>query len=346
LLLLPVLLGIEWGWTGGTAPLDLGPGTPSAEACGECHQAEHDAWAASRHRRSWTNDLMLVGYAAETQDFCVHCHAPDPAQKAEIRANRRFYRSLDPRSGIAPGSVARAPEPHADQGITCAACHWRDGEILAPSRSFAAPHAVTEAPDLATGEMCVGCHDFDMPESTDGRLQLTSVPMQSTGAEWRAWVRAGGDRGCPDCHMPGGDHLVRGAHDRDWLRDSVSVRAERSGDVLHFVVESVGVGHDWPTGDLFRHATLEVDDGHGYEVIDRIGRRFELTHDAADGTVGKRLAEHTSLRPGEPRIVRWTDPGRPVAWRLRWHDASENDEARGLLDLDDIVVTLHQGRLP
>lgn len=344
LLVLPALLGTDWGWNGGLAPLDLAE-APDAASCGRCHTQQHTQWSASNHKNSWHNDLLLVGYAAEPLDFCVHCHAPRPQQKAEILANRDFYRSLDPRSGIPIGSVDRLPEPHASEGVDCAACHWRDGEILSESRSFAAPHRVTEAPELGTGEVCAGCHDFPMPTTVDGRLALTDVPMQSTTAEWRAWQDRGGQQSCAECHMPGGDHRVRGAHDRDFLRGAWSVNPARDAKGLRFELRSVGVGHHLPTGDLFRHATLEVQADDGWTEIARFGRTFTTTVDPAEGLPHKTLASDTSLRPDEVRVVRADDPGGTVRWRMRWHDGSPIDEARGLLDLDAITYVVASGTL-
>lgn len=324
-------------------PFDLGV-TPSAAACGSCHEAEFVAWRGSRHRNAWTNDLMLVGYAAERLDFCVHCHAPSPDAAREIRANLDFYRSLDPRTGVRPGTVVRVPEPHAEAGIDCATCHWRDGEVLTSGPAFA-PHPTRETPALRDGSFCLPCHDFAMPETVDGVTTLTSTAMQSTGAEWRAWRAAGGEQTCQDCHLPGGDHRMRGASDREFLRDAVRVQAVRTPTGAAFTLTSVDVGHHVPTGDLFRHLTLEVAPADGpFTVVHRIGRTFTV-EGAPPAPAHKRQTADTTLRPGESRVVQV--PGRtPIRWRLVWHDGSELDEARGLVPLASIVVTLAEGQVP
>lgn len=344
-LLLPTLLGLDWGWTKGEAPLDLS-GAPSAASCAGCHADQHASWAASNHKAAWHNDLMLVGYAVEPMDFCVHCHAPRPEQKAEILVNRDFYRSLDPRSDVPVGSVDRIAEPHAADGVDCAACHWRDGAIVAAERSYAAPHRVVESEALASGEMCIGCHDFPMPATVDGHLGLTDVPMQRTGGEWREWRAAGGQETCVDCHMPGGDHRVRGVHDRELLRASFAVDARWTEDGVRFSVASVGVGHHLPSGDLFRHATLEVRTGDAsWRTVQRFGRTFQVRADPDDGRPRKELVADTALRPGVPVIVELDLGQDALEWRLVWHDASENDEARGLLDLQAITSIVAEGRL-
>lgn len=341
-----VLLGATpdariWPWTPGAESFDLGT-VPSAKACGECHEAEHTSWRASRHAASWTNDLMLVGYAAERLDFCVHCHAPSPEAAAEIRVNRDFYRSLDPRTGVTPGSVARQPEPRASDGIDCATCHVRGEDVLVAGTSYA-PHPTRETPALTDGSFCLPCHDFGMPSTVDGHTTVTAQGMQTTGAEWRAWQASGGTETCQGCHMPGGDHRVRGASDRAFLRASVGVRAERTPSGARLTLESVGAGHHVPTGDLFRHITVEAARGDGpFEGVDRIGRTFERVP-GPDGP-RKVLADDTSLRPGVPRVVEVSASG-PVRWRVVWHDGSPHDEARGLVPIEDIVVTLHEGAL-
>ena len=136
--------------------------------------------------------------------------------------------------------------------------------------------------------------------------------------------------------MPGGRHLFRGAHDLDWLR--ASVRVQREPDAL--VVSTVDVGHDLPSGDLFHALTLEVADLDGYRVVARFGRTFTHRTDA-EGNLVKVLDEDTALHPDEARVV---PVPRGAAWRLRYHFASEGDEARGHLPLDEIVVTLAEGR--
>jgi hypothetical protein len=323
-------LSLGFDWTGGYAPLDLGGTPPAPESCRSCHEEIYDAWRGSRHRASWTNDLLQVGFAAEPLDFCIHCHAPLPDQKAAIAANRDWYRSMDPRSGIVAGSVEKRPEPLSERGVDCAACHWREGHILAGQAGGAA-HPVVAEPALASGEMCLGCHDFAMPVTVDGQTVPTTVAMQETGAQWRTW---GGGRSCVDCHLAG--HAFPGAHDRAFLARSVAV-ALRDG-ALH--LRAVGVGHRLPTGDLFRRITVEVAPVAGpFRVIASLGRTFAL--DAGPEVTRKVPIDDTSLLPDEDRAIPL--PADAARWRVVWHDGAPHDEARGLLEVADITAVLASG---
>lgn len=299
----------------------------SAERCGTCHVAEYEQWQSSRHRVAHTNDLYQAGLFVEPQAFCVRCHAPLPAQQAEVFANFGAYRSRDP-------SAERAPEPHAAEGITCVACHDRDGAMAATSVSGRAPHATVVDETLSTSAFCADCHQFEMPSFRTDGVAFTGELMQATYAEWQAW---GGSQQCQDCHMPAGAHTFAGAHDREALAASFEVRVRR--DTLR--LRSRGVGHRHPTGDLFRHVTVEVDTGDGFEVVHRIGKTWRIERDAA-GHSQKRLEADNTLVPGQ-----WRDVGLPpgwIAWRVRYHYGSELDEHRGFLDPDAIVVTVAEGR--
>ncbi|MEQ1568311.1 MAG: multiheme c-type cytochrome [Myxococcota bacterium] len=319
-------------------PLDVD--WTSAEACRECHPQEVADWSGSRHRAAWTNELLFDGYVQETQPFCVYCHAPLRDQAAEISANTAFYRSRDPSSGLPPAPLL--PEPRAAEGVTCAVCHLRDGAVLAVDG--AGPHRFVAAPELGSGELCGSCHQFPFPLFLDGRTVTTDAWMQRTWSEWTEWREAGGAETCQDCHMPAGRHTFRGAHDLAFLAGAVDVQVERATGGVRFVVSSVGVGHDLPTGDLFRHLTLEVDPGDGrWLEVARIGRTFRTRWDPALGATVKEPDGDGSLHPGAP--AQWTVP-RAVAWRLRYHYASERDEARGRLPLDEIVAVLAQGNVP
>lgn len=306
----------------------------SAEDCAGCHPDVAAEWRGSRHAVAWTNDLLFEGYLDETQPFCVWCHAPLPEQAAEIFANDAWYRG---RAGGVPGGPF-LPEPRAAEGVTCAVCHVRAEGILAVDG--VGPHRFVPAPELREGELCVACHDFPFPVFTRAGTILTDELMQRTGEEWRAWRDAGGAETCQDCHMPSGSHEFAGAHDVELLRSSVHVEVARDAVGATFRVRSRGVGHELPSGDLFRHLTLEVDDGDGFEVVARFGRTFETWFDEELGAVRKTEAASTSLRPGEAREVR---VGPFVRWRLRYHYGSERDEARRRIPEPELVIVLLEG---
>ena len=119
------------------APLDLGTDHfVSAESCRGCHPQQAADWDGSRHRASWSNDLFRQGYIDETKPFCVYCHAPTTWQSAEVLANTSWYRSRNPHSGLAPGSVALQPERGTPQRRDDAAPtpRWRCSAVGAPRR--------------------------------------------------------------------------------------------------------------------------------------------------------------------------------------------------------------------
>jgi hypothetical protein len=325
----------DLGFTGGLAPMVVGD-APSPESCGGCHEQEHADWAASRHRAAWSNAILQAGYVAEPRPFCVHCHAPLEAQVAEVLRNQAWYVAQDPRSGrVAPG--AKRPEPLAAEGVSCAACHWRDGEVLAAEATAGAPHDIRVEPRMQDSVFCKDCHEFAMPAWDGGAMVLTDTPMQSTWSEWDDWRRAGGDQTCQGCHMPGGRHTFHGAHDRELLRGSV--RVEAAPGVLR--LRSVGVGHHLPSGDLFRRLTIEVESRGAWEIVATIGRRYEVVE--RDGRIRKVLSEDTALRPGEAREIPVPRSGR---WRVVYHYGAEHDEGRGLVSLDELLFVLAEGALP
>lgn len=347
------------GFTGGWGPLvidgraDGGKGWMSAEDCGDCHEAEAAEWTDSRHHRAWTNDLFQAGLIAEPSPFCVYCHAPAAIQAREVIPNLPAYDAMSgrPKSGPVPDL---SPEPLAEEGVSCAVCHLRDGAVLAARplpEGRAAPHPIRVVPELGGAEACKTCHDFAIPAASGGP---GPHPMQSTYAEWRA-VRPEGGESCVDCHMaPGQGHRMTGAHDLDKLRGALSVR--RDGAAL--VLEARGLGHRLPTGDLFRAVTVELRRGpgvpadaaedDGWEEIFRAGRTFTL-EPGAGGRPEKVPLADTRLWPGQP--VRVPLPATKASdqsdgmWRVRYIYGAPHDLSRGLAPLKDWVLTLASGPL-
>lgn len=309
------------GFSEGLSPIETGAPFAAASECAECHAEVVADWGKSRHAAAHTNPLYQWGLQVEPSGFCVNCHSPEPEQVAEAMATLPS-RPHQPLQDVST--------PLADQGVSCGSCHVREGRILAPWGS-PGDHAQDTASDLRDPAFCAGCHEFRFPHFEDGAVLLRDEKIQSTWSEWVAYEAAGGEGTCQSCHMPGGRHLFHGANDHDTLKNSLSVEVSREGAVTTWVLTSVGVGHHLPSGDLFRHLTLEVQRAGSWTTLDRIGRDFTHSIDA-QGQPRKELVADTSLRPGVPRTSTAEVPsGTP--WRVVYHYGSVYDErASGLPD--------------
>ena len=281
------------------------PGRAS-EACGGCHGAAFADWSGSGHASAWTSSLFRAGFQVEPRRFCVECHAPIAERAAE--------------------------------GIGCLGCHEARAAATAPGHVA----ALRSREELRSATACKDCHEFATPAFDDGAASTTSLPMQSTYSEWVAYRRAGGGETCQGCHMPQGRHVMSGAHDVDLLRGALAVAVS---DGATLTVTSVGVGHSFPTGDVFRHLTVEVREDGGasgaWRVVARLGRRFDTRLDGETLLARKVETADTSLRPGEARVVRL--PAAAKSWRIRYHYGSERDERRGLVPDSALFATLAEG---
>ena len=102
--------------------------------------------------------------------------------------------------------------------------------------------------------------------------------------------------------MPEGSHEFHGANHRPLLKKSIHVQVSKNGGEALFILESIGVGHHLPSGDLFRHLTLDLFVDNQWTEVAYIGRTFALQWE--DDRAYKRLASDTALRPGEKRAYR------------------------------------------
>lgn len=204
---------------GVVAPAGLGL---SARTCRDCHLEASHAWAQSRHAAAFDNAIFQASFALEPRPWCVNCHAPLPEQaRGELRA----------------------------EGVSCAACHLRDGVVLVaglPTSSGTAAHPERQERALTDGALCAGCHQFDFPG--------THAPMQNTLAEWKAWGRG---RPCVGCHS----HALGGAHDEARVRGALELSATARGDEVDVAIAVRGVGHRFPSGDPFRRLVVELCQG-------------------------------------------------------------------------------------
>ena len=158
----------------------------------------------------------------------------------------------------------------------------RDGVVLGSRELPRAPHPVRVDPGLKTG-LCAGCHEFPFAVPRGKGFVLVDAPMQSTFTEWRKAEQPA----CSSCHLAQG-HAFPGGHDVALVRRSLEVQVV--GDELE--LSTAGVGHRFPTGDVFRRLMIEVSEpGQRWRRVGSLGRRFE----------GMKLVEDTTLEPGVPR---------------------------------------------
>jgi hypothetical protein len=272
-------------FTAGAALLDPGK-TPrellSARACAGCHVEAHAEWQASRHGLAWTNRIFQREYRERENPWCVTCHAP---------------------FGLTGAAASVASE-----GVSCAVCHVRDGQIHARSHRAGSPHATVVHDDFGDPSFCAGCHQFAFPESR--------LPMQNTVAEHTAGSRA--EIPCRSCHAATpGHHAYPGGHDAGmWIR-ALGVEVCHDGKGVLVRLENKGAGHRIPTGDVHRHLVLRAWRPSVPEAVQEtvLGRRYTL-----DGDGAKKLLADTSLAPGEARTIRASfarDP-EPIAVELRY----------------------------
>ena len=254
-------------FSGGLAPVESGLGRPgSAAACAGCHPQEHAEWTASRHGRAWTNAIFQREYKDRPLEWCVHCHAPLREQIEQVR---------------------RGGGPLADEGVTCVACHVRDGRMLARTRGAGSPHDTQTSPDFGGPGYCAGCHQFNYPViAADGAVvRYTDHPMQQTVQQHARGPRA--SRECLSCHAADHRHTFPGGHDPAMLDRAVKVSACRDGRGLEVVLENVGAGHNVPTGDVHRHLVVRVWRPEAPERLQEavLGRRFAPAPDGGKLTV-------------------------------------------------------------
>ncbi|MBI5627740.1 MAG: hypothetical protein HY953_02380 [Candidatus Rokubacteria bacterium] len=211
------------------------------QSCGTCHPAQYAGWKGSLHARA-----MGPGIAGQLVDMwradpasardCQRCHAPLAEQL--------------------PTNPAFDPKLQAS-GLTCVACHVRRWERFGPPTPEGnlecsvprdqIPHdGATRSPAFLRSEFCQGCHQF--PE--DG-FALNGKLLENTYEEWKASPYAREGKQCQDCHMPGRQHLWRGIHDPEMVKQGVTIelKTDRERDRLQatLTLTNSGVGHYFPT---------------------------------------------------------------------------------------------------
>lgn len=262
-------------WPAAALAADLWPASPaalpasavpaglpslSAQTCNACHGAIHDGWAGSAHAFAGKDPIWRAGAALlGDPPLCNECHLPMIEQRAVLPDG-------PPALSTGRGAANPAWSPTlAQEGVTCAACHVRDGKIIGPRPLLAgdAPHPVEVRPELGTVQACAACHQSSLA-GAEGR------PWLDTVGEWERSPFGQAGIGCKDCHMTrtagpiaGNRFAAFASHGGAFPRDptalaraltvDVQLRAARlaRSEVLRATatLANTGAGHAFPSGD-------------------------------------------------------------------------------------------------
>lgn len=245
-------------------PVPEGLANLTAQGCNGCHYAAHEAWAGTAHSEAWSDPayqeaIRRVGGST----VCTGCHLPLANQHGRLAA------------GYLEGDITRPdlqPNESWDpilmsEGVTCAACHVREGKVLGTRDINDAPHPVAVSDELGSPEMCAACHQLTWPEADQ--------PFYDTFGEWSRSAYADAGVRCQDCHMPpraGPATATRFAAQPHHafeaeLSRALSVLVDlptpelQRGEPFEVGVrlQNTGAGHHVPTGSPFKTYRVSID---------------------------------------------------------------------------------------
>jgi len=298
----------------------------SAELCGRCHRAIHEAWKSSSHSHAMDSRLFQDALeAAETdagaaaRKSCLSCHAPLAIQTGDLTLQKKV----------------------SWEGVTCDYCH----SVTSVGFTAANPKAKLEFNLIKSGPLkdanpighgasysevhtssavCAPCHEY---------RNAQGFSVLSTFSEWKASPQARAGKQCQSCHMSRveGDvvdpkvqrstaakinlHQMPGSHSIDQLTSTFKAQlsSSRDGGKLNVRVDvaNSAAGHYVPTGSPLRQIVLELRaDSYGGKhfreervyrriVADANGKALDREHLAF--LKGAKLISDTRLAPEEKR---------------------------------------------
>jgi len=305
----------------------------SAEVCGGCHRAIHDAWKTSAHARAMESRLFQDALEMAERDFgagsrkiCLGCHAPLAVHGADLGLVKKVsWEGVTCDFCHSVREVATTgPNPHATVQFTSVKTGpLKDAESGAHGTEFSAVHT--------SSRICAPCHEYRNP---------LGFAVLTTYSEWRNSAHAAQGRQCQSCHMAAvagsvvdprvkraslakiNLHQMPGSHSLAQLTRTIRAQlyTARAGDKLNITVEVLnhGAGHYVPTGSPLRQLILEVRadtyDGKHFRDERVYARKVADQHGAAIGSEhvafmkAAKVLSDTRLAPGEKRTETFAFP--------------------------------------
>ncbi|HDZ78762.1 MAG TPA: hypothetical protein ENH39_05590 [Gammaproteobacteria bacterium] len=262
-------------------------GDLSAETCGSCHTEFYQEWRTTIHSQAWTDPYFQADWKFEDKrDSCRLCHTPLDRQQPQTVLGYRDASKWDPVLEDNPNFDPKLQH----EGVTCAACHYREGKIVGVLGNTNAPHPVKKLDN--PNEVCVRCHVVDgkrwdtffrfPPCGTVAEIQSTKGTVKRSG---ETTVKDTASLGCVGCHMPaikrplveGGvvrnarQHFWRGGHFPEMVKKAFTAdlfeeaSVEKNKRKFTFKITNTGTRHYLPTGtpDRFLSVKMRLLDSEG-----------------------------------------------------------------------------------
>ncbi len=223
----------RFAWPVDTRDVPAVLGDLRAETCGACHPDFHREWQTTIHSQAWTDPYFQADWRFDgRQHICRLCHTPLDRQQPHRVLGYRDEAGWNPELADNPDFDPALQH----EGVTCAACHYREGHIVGVLGTPDAPHPVRKLTD--PNQVCVRCHvvegdrwdtfyrfppcgtvaeiastacEVPPPEAMPVLMRLLSpadlealaqTEAGGVGASGEAAVAETSALGCVDCHMP------------------------------------------------------------------------------------------------------------------------------------------------
>ncbi len=143
----------RFAWPVETSAAPAVLGDLRAGTCGRCHPDFLAEWRTTIHSQAWTDPYFQADWRFDgRQHVCRLCHTPLDRQQPHRVLGYRDEAGWNPELVDNPAF----DETLQHEGVTCAACHYREGRIVGVLGDTEAPHPVKRLAD--PNQVCVRCH--------------------------------------------------------------------------------------------------------------------------------------------------------------------------------------------
>lgn len=283
----------RFAWPVDTSQTPAVLGNLSAKECATCHQEFYDEWQTTIHSKAWVEPYFQTDWKFDgSQHSCRLCHTPLDRQQPEKVLGYRDTDKWDPIVEVNPDFDRKLQH----EGVTCAACHFREGKIVGVLGNTDAPHPVMKIED--PNQVCVRCHIVDgdkwdtffrfppcgtVAEIESSKSQAVNKNVNIKGLSGEHLISNSSSLGCVECHMPlqkrslvkGGmlrqtrQHFWRGGHDPKMVTNALDIKfselnlankssSEKDKRQFKLTIINTGADHYIPTGTPDRYLSIQL----------------------------------------------------------------------------------------